>query len=102
MTREEITNSRAYQVSKAALEYYNEHQQDNDIDLTDAFEDGAKWADKIMIDKAEKWLENFLEKTIQKPSINDGFTTDTIMCADYKRRILIRDVLYDFKKAMEL
>ena len=29
---------------------------------------GAKWADKTMIEKAEKWLENFLEKTIQKPS----------------------------------
>lgn len=61
MTREEIENSKAYRVSKAALEYYNEHQQDKDIDLTDAFEDGAKWADKIMIDKACKWIKNYVE-----------------------------------------
>ena len=61
MTREEITNSRAYQVSKAALEYYNEHQQYNDIDLTEAFEAGAEWADRTMIDKACKWIKNYVE-----------------------------------------
>jgi hypothetical protein len=65
------------------------------------FIEGAKWADKTMIEKAKKWLENFLEKTIQKPSINDGYTSDTITCADYKRHRLIEEVLYDFKKAME-
>ena len=63
MTREEITNSRAYQASKAALEYYNEHHQDKDIDLTDAFEEGAKWADEnskkglVSIDDVCKWIE---------------------------------------------
>ena len=54
-----------------------------------------------MIEKAEKWIENFLEKTIQKPSINDGYTSDTIEYAELKRRRLIGEVLYDFKKAME-
>ena len=67
MTREEITNSRAYQVSKAALEYYNEHHQDKDIDLTDAFEEGAKWADEnpkeglVSIDKVCEWLDNHID-----------------------------------------
>lgn len=102
MTREEILNSRAYQVSKAALEYYNEHHRDKDIDLTDAFEAGAECVDKTMIEKAKKWLENFLEKTIQKPSINDGYTSDTIKCAELKRHRLIEEVLYDFKKEMRL
>lgn len=68
----------------------------------EGFIEGAKWADETMIERAEKWLENFLEKTIQKPSVDEGFTSETIICADYKRRRLIRDVLCDFKKAMEL
>ena len=65
------------------------------------FMEGAKWADKWWIDKAKKWLGNFLEKTIQKPSINDGYTSDTIDLAEVKRSRLIEEVLYDFKKAME-
>lgn len=56
MTREEIEDSKAYQVSKAALEYYNEHHQDNDIDLTDAFEAGAKWADENSNSNGEELL----------------------------------------------
>lgn len=55
-----------------------------------------------MIEKAEKWLENFLEKTIQKPSINDGYTSDTIDLVEFRRHRLIEEVLYDFTKAMEL
>lgn len=62
----------------------------------------AKWADETMIEKAEKWLGNFLEKTIQKPSINGGYTSDTIDLVEVKRHRLIEGVLYDFKKAMEL
>lgn len=58
MTREEIENSKTYRVSKAALDYYNEHHQDKNIDLTDAFEAGAKWADETMIEKAREWVKN--------------------------------------------
>ena len=82
--REEITNSRAYQVSKAALEYYNEHHQDKDIDLTDAFEEGAKWADQTMIGKARGWLK---EKNK--------------MCMYELEMILGGNFIEDFKKAME-
>lgn len=60
--------------------------------------DGVRFADKTMIEKACKWLENFLEKTIQKPTINDGYTSDTIDLVELKRRRLIEEVLYDFKK----
>ena len=59
MPREEIDNSKSYQFSKAALEYYNEHHQDNDIDLIDAFKAGVEWADKTIIDKACKWLQKY-------------------------------------------
>lgn len=77
ISREEIVNSKAYQVSKAALEYYNEHYQDDDIGLCDAFEAGAEWDEifsgkellcvvhntaertkKEFIKKAREWLEN--------------------------------------------
>lgn len=58
MNREEIINSRAYQVSKAALDYYNEHHQE--ADLTDAFEAGAEWDEKAMIEKACKYLQKTL------------------------------------------
>lgn len=60
MTREEIENSKAYRVSKAALEYYNEHHQDNDINLIDAFEAGAEWDEEAMIEKACNWLRKTL------------------------------------------
>ena len=84
MTRGEITNSRAYQLSKAALEYYNEHHSEKDIDLTDAFEAGVDWADKKMIDKACEWLE---EKNK--------------MCMYELEMILGGNFIKDFKKAME-
>lgn len=58
MARKEIENSKAYQVSKEALKYYNEHYKDKDIDLMDAFEAGAEWDEEVMIDKACDWLEN--------------------------------------------
>ena len=69
--------------------------------VQEAFEDGWEESSKTMIEKAEKWLEHFLEKTIQKPSINDGYTSDVIDLAEFNRRRLIEEVLYDFKKAME-
>lgn len=73
MKREEITNSRAYQVSKAALKYYNEHQ-DKDIDLTDAFEEGAKWADKTIIEKARDWLQCIDFEVEYFTTDSDGYT----------------------------
>lgn len=72
MTREEIQNSRAYQVSKAALEYYNEHQQDNDIDLTDAFEAGFEYAKEVngkeLLYVAQKTAERTKKEVIHKAS----------------------------------
>lgn len=42
MTRDEITKSREYQITQAAVRYYNNAAT---ADLTDAFEAGARWAD---------------------------------------------------------
>jgi hypothetical protein len=86
MTREEITNSRVYQVTKAALEYYKEHHQDKDIDLTDAFKAGFEYADRTMIEKACEWLES-TDIDMKYWNSEDG------VC----KELLIED----FKKAME-
>lgn len=72
MKREEITNSGAYQVSKAALKYYNEHHQDKDIDLTDAFEAGFEYAKEVngkeLLYVAQKTAERTKKEVIHKAS----------------------------------
>ena len=62
MTRGEITNSKSYKKTKEALKYYNEHYQDKDIDLTDAFEAGFDYADVI----SERELLQIVLKTTEK------------------------------------
>lgn len=69
MKREQIVNSRAYQKTQAALDYYNGHRSDKDIDLTDAFEAGVEWADEhpkeglVSIDKVCKLLDSNFPST---------------------------------------
>lgn len=94
MTEEELR-----QIAKSKYPYIKRLPQTSAHQ--EIFIESAKWAGATMIEKAEKWLENFLEKTIQKPSVNDGYTSDTIDLVELKRRRLIEEVLYDFKKAME-
>lgn len=94
MTREEILKD------QWVIDHYGDIHHPNY--LNPDFEAGVDYGEEKMVEKAEKWLENFLEKTIQKPSINNGYTSDTIDLAESKRHRLIKEVLYDFKKAMEL
>lgn len=68
MTREEIENSRAYQMVDASLEYCQENHPfyDGDIlgQITDAFEAGAEWADEHPNPNTIKRIFKFaLEKT---------------------------------------
>jgi hypothetical protein len=66
--REEIVNNIGYQTTKAAMEYYQANCT-KDVDLSDAFEEGAEWMQKTMIEKACEYLtayhphfaEHFLE-----------------------------------------
>lgn len=112
MTRGEITNSRAYQVSKAALEYYNEHYQDKDVDLTDAFEYGAKWADehpnsngKELLYVAQKTAERTKKEVINNALefINEYFYEhphcNCLICTESFESL--EDFIDNFKKAME-
>lgn len=57
---------------------------DYDNGLTRGFNDGAKWADKTMIDKACKWLEDWDRRTM--------FELSMIMGSKF---------IEDFRKAME-
>ena len=62
MTREELINSKEYKVVNAAFDWIEEHK---DADLLDAFEAGAEWADKTMLDRVCQWLtkntDNYME-----------------------------------------
>ena len=51
--REEIINNIGYKMTRAALEYVEKHEF---ADAMDAFEAGAEWMQKIMIDKAREWF----------------------------------------------
>ena len=51
---EEIVNNIGYKMTRAALEYIEKHEF---ADAMDAFEAGAEWADKTMIEKACEWLK---------------------------------------------
>jgi hypothetical protein len=82
--------SREYDIKNAAWDYFQDldshhfHLLPHCNSQTDAFKAGAKWADKTMIEKACKWLE---EKNK--------------MCMYELGMILGKDFIEDFKKAME-
>ena len=56
MTREE-------EIKQAAFERFGNNGNENQYEIAkvQAFVVGSKWADKTMIDKACKWIENYVE-----------------------------------------
>ena len=62
---------------------------DDFSDITDAYVDGAKWADKTMIDKMLKWME-CIDFEMDYQYSEDGYT---FFDAD--------KFINDFRKAME-
>ena len=67
-------------------EYHNENYTEDDIRQT--FEKGAKWADKTMIEKSCKWIEQHQEDY----NMYDAWRGDYINFAS---------LITDFRKAME-
>lgn len=61
MTREEIENNRQYQQTDAAIDYCcKEHPHyDGEAlgEITDAFEAGAEWRHKRLVEKACEWMK---------------------------------------------
>lgn len=97
MNREEIVNNRPYQVTKAALEYYNENQE---ADLTDAFEAGAEWDKEVIIERACNWLR----KTLY---IHTEINEDKHWCKDNPINWVtsdhdsVEDFIENFKKSLK-
>ena len=60
----------------------------DELNLTHAFEEGAKWADKTMIEKACKWLEQHQEDY----NVYDAWRGDYIN---------LTSLIIDFRKAMK-
>lgn len=91
MTREEIVATRQYQLTGAAIEYCRKEHPHYDGEalgeITDAFEAGAEWGHKRLVEKACEWL---------KLHINDDKYYSCI-----GEETLIPYLIEDFKQAME-
>lgn len=94
MTREEEIKKQADIYTDDASNY-TEWSDDgcwsdkNDIELVKkAFIEGAKWADKTMIEKACKWLEQHQE----------DYNMYDAWCGDY---VNFKSLIIDFSKAMD-
>ena len=88
MTREE-------QIRQASIKYTLKNKpkficgdMEDELNRNSAFEEGAKWADKTMIEKACEWLEQFQEDY----EVYDAWNGDYV---SFKSHII------DFREAME-
>lgn len=64
-------------------EYHNENYTEDDIRL--AFEKGAKWADKTMIEKACKWLEQHQEDYNMYDAWRGDYINFTSLIIDFRK-----------------
>lgn len=84
MTREDIERMFSYQAADAAYKYAGERcRKDRPISASklEAFEAGAEWAQKFMIERACEWLESAIRPYA-------GYS-DTV------------DIIESFRKSME-
>lgn len=96
MKREDIEKCFSYHAAGAALEYYEqEHSQSSGIesnDVVNAFEVGADWAQKFLIDKACKWLDDNFMNLIW------GATRSVYAGGNFAT---VDEMIANFRKAME-
>lgn len=90
MTREDIEKCFTYHAADAALEYYEQKYLQPRIsdsrNVVDAFEAGAEWAQKFMIERACEWLSG------NKDNYIIDIEGETIVDAT---------IIEDFRKAMK-
>ena len=94
MTREEIEKNRHYQLTGAAFDYCRKEHPHYDGEalgeITDAFEAGAEWERKRIVEKACDWLiENFYDHPHEQYFI----CSESFDC--------IEEMVEQFMKAME-
>lgn len=81
---------REEQIKEVEALYKLEHN----FDCNHAFEAGARWADKTMIDKACEWLENTFIEICDLSKMTDNIS----IISKYKRK---SELINDFKRIME-
>lgn len=95
MTREEIEKDRQYQLTGAAIDYCRKelpHYDGEELgEITDAFEAGAEWEHKRLIEKACEWLNSV---DMRMYVIADHTSSNV-------NRFAINKFIFDFRKAME-
>lgn len=90
MTREEIENNRQYQQTDAAIDYCRKEHPHYDGEalgeITDAFEAGADWGHKRIVEKACEYLQKALMVNEEIQDLSD---------------LMLMEFIADFRKAME-
>lgn len=89
MTREELDRMMFYHAAEASFTYlkdnFSERRELETGDITEAFVDGAEWAQKFFIDNACLWLRE----------------TAHFYVSDFTGELDDNRLIEDFKKAME-
>ena len=70
-------------------------------DIADAFEEGAEWADKTMIDKACKWITEHIDIPYEGEFIDDSPVASDYVEYLSKRLEYAKAIADAFKQAME-
>lgn len=92
MTREEIEKNRQYQQTGAAIDYCRKELSHYDGEalgeITDAFEAGAEWEHKRLVEKAVNWLVmNASNYAISTTGDNDDCIVSLDMVEDFEKAI---------------
>lgn len=98
--REELENNISYKITKAAVEYYQANYA-SDVDLLDAFEAGAEWMQKTMIEKATQWITEHIDIPYEGEFIDDSPVASDYVEYLSKRLEYATAVADAFKQAME-
>lgn len=89
MTREEIEKNRQYQLTGAAIEYCRKELPHYDGEalgeITDAFEAGAEWEHKRLVEKACQYLQKVFGSNGETQDLGDLILMDFI--ADFRREM---------------
>ena len=97
MTRDEIERNRQYQLTGAAIDYCRKEHPHYDGEtlgeITDAFEAGAEWEHKRLVEKAYEWLRrnytnymiNDLSKYVEDVCSFDIF--DDLLIEDFRKEM---------------
>lgn len=70
-------------------------------DIADAFEEGAEWADKTMIEKARKWITEHIDIPYEGEFIDDSPVASDYVEYLSKRLEYAKAVADAFEQAME-